>query len=669
MIIKSVHVKNFRCILDESLYCGSLTAMVGPNGVGKSCFLRALELFYAPSPRFGQDDFYNRDISQDIEITVTFTDLEQEAAEMFAPYLDGAGLSVTRVLSLRDGKTSAKFYGSRLQNPEFVMVRQAGSARDVTRRYNELRQENEYADLPAATSQPAALEAMHHWELAHGDRCTRQRDEGQFFGFTEVGHGYLGRFTRLVTIPAVRDAAEDASEGRGRPITEILDLVVRATLASHEEITKLKHEAQKQYDDVMAEGAAKELDGLENQLTETLQTYVPDAAVDLQWITEGGVEISMPKADVRLVEHGYPTAVARTGHGLQRAFILTMLQHLTAIQSWPAGSESTEKSEATEAETETPVRSATYTMPSLVLAIEEPELYQHPSRQRHLANILLKLASGIVPGVAKITQVLYSTHSPLFVGIDRFNQVRVLRKVANVPEKPQITKVVEVGGDEMARALWEACDRRDRNGKPVPEFTWDTLRGRLQPIMTPWMAEGFFADVVVLVEGEDDRASVLGAALARNYDFESLGVAVIPAGGKSSLDRPCLIFQRFGIPTYVIWDSDRNKGNAKPRENHILLRVVGAPPCDWPCGVSDKYACFETKLEDTVRREIGLQKFDYMLEELQGKFGYTSKEDAIKNPYVFGELLRQARSEGATSPTLDAIIDSIVKLKGWDLVL
>lgn len=658
MIIKSVHVKNFRCILDASLNCDLLTAMVGSNGVGKSCFLRALDVFYAPSPRFAQEDFYNSDVNQDIEITVTFTKLETEAAEKFAPYLDGKELAVTRVLSLRDGRPSSKFYGSRLQNPEFILVREPASAREVTRKYNEIRQRPECGDLPMANSQAAALEAMRQWEFAHPDRCTRQRDEGQFFGFTEVGQGYLGRFTRLLTIPAVRDAAEDAAEGRGRPITEILDLVVRATLASHEEIRKLKEEAQKQYDEVMAKGTAKELDGLEIQLTATLRTYVPDAAVELQWVTEGGVEISMPKADVKLVEHGYPTAVARTGHGLQRAFILTMLQHLTAVQAEPPrseeGSQPTDKQQA---------ESPAYVMPSLVLAIEEPELYQHPSRQRHLANILLKLASGTVPGVAKTTQILYSTHSPLFVSIDRFNQVRVLRKVANGSDMPQITKVTQVNGNEVAKALWEACEGKDRNGNPVPAFTWDTLRPRLQAIMTPWMAEGFFADVVALVEGEDDRAAVLGAALAKGYDLESQGIAVIPAGGKSSLDRPCLIFQRFKIPTYAIWDSDRERRAADARENRILLRIVGGAVSDWPCGVYESFACFENRLEDTIRSEISGERFDSLVGELQGEFGYSNKEDALKNPYLFQALLERAHSQGVAALSLDQVVDAVVNLK------
>jgi predicted ATP-dependent endonuclease of OLD family len=53
--------------------------------------------------------------------------------------------------------------------------------------------------------------------------------------------------------------------------------------------------------------------------------------------------------------------------------------------------------------------------------------------------------------------------------------------------------------------------------------------------MTPWTNEGFFANVVVLVEGEDDRAAILGMAKAMGYEFESMDIAVIPCMGKKNL--------------------------------------------------------------------------------------------------------------------------------------
>ena len=70
--------------------------------------------------------------------------------------------------------------------------------------------------------------------------------------------------------------------------------------------------------------------------------------------------------------------------------------------------------------------------------------------------------------------------------------------------------------ESVANELWDASDRQGEM------FTADTLKPRLQSIMTPWMGEGFFADVVVLVEGEDDRAAILGFARSKECDFDGL---------------------------------------------------------------------------------------------------------------------------------------------------
>ena len=61
--------------------------------------------------------------------------------------------------------------------------------------------------------------------------------------------------------------------------------------------------------------------------------------------------------------------------------------------------------------------------------------------------------------------------------------------------------------------------------------------------MTPWMNEGFFADMVVLVEGEADRVAILAVAQSRQQDLEAMGVCVIPCMGKNNMDRPTLVFR------------------------------------------------------------------------------------------------------------------------------
>lgn len=664
MIIKRVHIKNFRCILDEKLGCEPLTALVGPNGAGKSTFLRALELFYSLNPKVTVDDFYNRDTSQAIEIAVTFSDLGPEPTKRFAPYLDKGSLTVTRVISLDDGKLTVKLHGSRLQNADFKPVREAANKTEANRLYKELQQRAEYAELRAAASADAALAALEGWEEKHPESCSWQRDQGQFFGFKEVGQGYLGEFTHLILVPAVRDAAEESAEGKGSAITQLMDLVVRSTLAASEELKKFTADAKKGYEEVMAgEATKRQLIELERALSATLKTYVPTAGVKIEWVTEGGVTVSLPRADVRLLEDAYASPVDRTGHGLQRAFILAMLQHLASVRTTPtAPADQATEGDGPKAKAATAAADGATprVLPNLIIAIEEPELYQHPSRQRHLANVVLKLSNGSIPGVATRTQVIYATHSPLFVGIDRFDQTRLVRKVGNGDGNPRIARVTRTDMDTVAEALWKACDRKDRNGKDVPKFTGDSLRPRLQCLMTPWMSESFFADVVVLVEGEGDRAAILGAGLAQGHDFESMGIAVIPCGGKASIDRPALIFRDLRIPTYLVWDGDENDKNGI-RANHILQRIVGVDPVDYPGKLEATFACFQTKLEKKLRQEM-VPHYGTELESCKQEFGYTKREHAEKNPRVLAEVIGRAAAKGKTSPSLEAIVGHILTM-------
>jgi len=649
MLIDSIRVKNFRSIADETLSCEQLTVLVSANGSGKSSFLRAFELFYDAAPKVSWDDFYNGETSEEIVVAITFKNLSDEAKNKFAIYLQNDKLTVERVITWEEGKTTAKYHGASLQNPEFNSIREAQKASDKKLAYEALRKKHEYSNLPAWSNQNAAIDNIRAWEESHPNNCVRQRDDGQFFGFKEVAQGYLGRYTRFLLIPAVREASSDASEGRGSVLTEFMDLVVRSTLANKEAVLKLQEETQTKYEEILDPSKLTELNELKTQLTRTLKTYVPDASVDLIWRQLEQITIPLPKADAKLVEDGYSSAVALTGHGLQRAFILTMLQHLALAQ---ASSETHIKEGNTTQELKTDQK-----LPNLILAIEEPELYQHPNRQRHLAKIFLQLASGKTPGVAESTQILYSTHSPLFVGLDRIEQIRLLRKVISEPEKPKVTKIISTTLDRVAKEIWKA------NGEVGEEYTGKSLLPRLHTIMTPWTSEGFFAEIAVLVEGEDDRAAILGTASAMGYDLESLGISVIPCGGKTCLDRPAVIFRQLGIRIYVIWDGDKGDKEAKPQDNHRLLRLMGKAAVDWPSEVDDSFACFENKLEATLNAELGQEFFLSCLCSCQMEFDIPEKNHAMKNPSVISNIMQTAKENGKNSKTLEEIVNRIRALR------
>ena len=654
MFIEQIQVKHYRSIVNETLPCDSLTALVGRNGSGKSSFLSALALFYEPSATVAAEDFYNEDITQNIEIAITFGNLAPEARMLFDPYIDQETLTVVRVFSLADGKKSGTYYGMRLHNPDFEAVRSAGSARDALSSYAVLKNRDEFSSLPTARSAEAVKQAMDAWETNNPDKCERMRDQGQFFGFRQVAQGYLGRFTQFISIPAVRDAQSDATEGRGSSVTQIMDLVVRSVLANRQSVVQFRHNTREQYSNIMDPTNLTELNDLETRLSETLQSFVPDASVVLNWSQLPEIDIPMPQAQVKLLEDDYEAKVERTGHGLQRAYILTMLQHLVAARKEDSSTVSDDSVEE-EGEGEQTLVSQ---LPNLVLAIEEPELYQHPSRQRHLATVLLKLATGGIAGVAESTQVLYATHSPLFVGLDRFDQIRVLQKTSLEEGKPKVTRLKRADMDAVAAELGYATNSESR------EYDAESLAPRLQAIMTPWMGEGFFADVVVLVEGEDDRAAILGVAASKGYDFDSMGITVIPCSGKLNLDRPLVIFRQLGIPAYVVWDGDSDSSQPTPESNRHLLHLLGQPEEDWPNFVGISSACFKERLEKTLEDEIGQETFNQLLVDEQQRLSIAKKAHALKNPVVIQRIIEAASSQGKPCPTLEGIVDNIISLKG-----
>lgn len=646
MRIRSLHVTNFRSIKDAELAFSALTALVGKNGSGKSTFLSALELFYEPSSTVAPADFYSEDPDTDIEIALTYDALTAEEKEFFSKYVEGDSLTVVRVFTYSSGKSSSTLHGMPLQNPDFASARALPRATDVRARYNELRQTSDYSELPSVSSAPNAREEMAKWEAAHPETCERIPDDGQFFGYPGVGRGHLGRYTQFIRVPAVRDADDDATERRGSAITELMNLLVRNALANHPELAELQEQVVAKFAEIMSDDELPQLRRLQDDLTATLTSFVPDAAVALQWDKVPELTFTDPQAEVRLDEDGYRASVGRSGHGLQRAFIFTLLQHLSIAQR-----ATTEADGSDEAADQQESASHSSGKPTLVLAVEEPELYQHPSRQRHLASVLLDLTES----AGSETQVIYTTHSPLFVGLDRFDQIRVLRKARGMQEAPKVSRI-------RATTLEAVASRLAHSSGEASSYTAESLRPRLQAVMTPTVNEGFFADVAVLVEGESDKAAILGTARSMNYDLDANGIAVIPCGGKTNIARPFAVFHNLQIPTYVMWDGDKGDNDAKPDVNRLLLRTLAKEETDWPKYVDVDSACFERTLEHTLKDEIGLEVFNQVRGRALQHFDLKAKH-AKKNAFILQRVVEESALQGEESETMKSIVEHIMTLK------
>ena len=623
MMLKSIRIENYRSIRDVTLHCDHLTALVGANGSGKSSILRAIDLFFTEKLTLTEEDYYDRRTENTIRITATFKDLSDSAKTQFEAYIQNGELTVIRILEWDSHKRNIPYYGIKTQNPDFAPI--YGKRKGARQIYEDLLQKEDYADFPKWTNHEEVTDHLRKWEADNPDRLKEAPDDGGFF---TRDRGFPDKFVRLLYVEPVRDAAEDAQE-RNSALAQLMDVAVRSSLMANKNIRKFTKGAQSKYNKLMLSSGQKELNELGKSMTRTIRQFVPGAEVDLSW-RQTELDIGLPAAKINLDEDGFPSAVGRAGHGLQRVFIMSILQHLSEAQ---AGMEAD-----------------TAELPVLLLVIDEPELFQHPNRQRHMSQVLLSLASGGISRASSRTQVIYSTHSPHFVGIDRLDQIRLVRKAGNGSE-PKTTGISCSNIDVIASYLAAIPKHRRETG--------DELARRLQIIMTPVINEGFFADAVILVEGESDRAALVAVADGMGCSLERGGVSVIPCGGKGSLSRPAAVFAHFDIPLYVVLDADRGKKGE--RLNSVILSVIGEPPGDPPQPVNDVFACLDNDMDDTIMRDLD-SKFSGYRTRVADYLGMDDEDEVLKKPYFVSHLIKTAMREGCRFRTLEDVVQKAITL-------
>ncbi len=394
-----------------------------------------------------------------------------------------------------------------------------------------------------------------------------------------------------------------------------------------------------------------ELGALAGTLTADLRGLYQDAEVSLSWREIGEMPVPLPMADVFLKDDGFGGPVDRQGHGLQRAFIFTLLQHL-ARTAVPDSKEVAAEGEALDGEG---VPADAAQAPTLILAIEEPELYQHPTKQRHFAEVLRGLSSGTLPGVQGHTQVIFGSHSPMFISMGKADEIRLTRRSPCADSELKQCSLQALDLEIIAQKLERGWD------KPAGTYNAQTLMPRLH-ILGPELAEGFFANGVILVEGRSDKAALTATARILGVNFEAASIAILSAEGKSNLDRPYVIFRELGIPTFILWDCDQHLPEARrtPTTDLALSKLVkpddqfdAAPTSDM---ISDCYAHFEKTLEHKLKDELSPEVHSACLAAACEPFGVHPNNDTQKIPEVVYQTLMLAKEQGRESDMLKDLV-------------
>jgi predicted ATPase len=173
-----------------------------------------------------------------------------------------------------------------------------------------------------------------------------------------------------------------------------------------------------------------------------------------------------------------------------------------------------------------------------VLLVEEPELYLSPHAQRHLYRLLRTLAQAG-------NQILYSTHAPVFLSVDRLEELALVRHTPS--EGTSLFQPEPLAEAETFRALSE----------------FDSDR-----------AELFLARCAVLVEGRTEKLIFPLVFEALGVDADKEGILVLECGGKGNMPLFARVCNACNVPYVVVHDRDAPHGQRPVESERVVNRQI-----------------------------------------------------------------------------------------------
>ncbi|MBL8543217.1 MAG: ATP-dependent endonuclease [Hyphomonadaceae bacterium] len=641
MRLGRVTVTNFRAIKEASLDLDDVTVLLGENNAGKSSFIAALDLFFASSPRVKLTDFHSANTSAEIGVTIEFVHLTPAERELFSANLVDDSLTVTRHFHFEAGRENYGYSVDKMVYPGFDACRAEEGKTQKKKLYDELPPE---LGLPQISRADEIEPAFEVWEAANSSKLVRKR-VGGFRGFKNVASGQIKKNTDFVLVTAVKDAGAEIGQSKTSPVKQLIDAVARQTIQNSAPFRQFVSEASEKLSALTSPDAVPGLIKINEHLTSILARYYKDSTITATWDAVNDLPVHLPAAEIAVTDHGFTTSIEGVGHGLQRAIVLTVLQYLAEHGAADEKQQSFEEPQS-----------------DIIIAIEEPELYQHPTKQRLFKKVFRDLCRSFNESNGIRIQILYTTHSPLLFDFPDFSKLRMIRR-----EPGGGTPAVTVG-----RSSLKAVSRRLAQANGLHEklaFSESALLARLH-VFGSEVAEGFFGRCVVLIEGPSDRAIIEAYYGSLGRDPLDEGIVFASLEGKTKLDRPAVVFSELGIPCFMVFDSDKKHADnveasrAKIRLNRQLQKICGveeASIVDWPVGVSPNFCSWETTIEEYLKAQVGEEMFGRAIEKAKSNFA-VDRDDCLKTPAVASSCLVLWRESGAEFPELAALVSAVDRL-------
>ena len=264
----------------------------------------------------------------------------------------------------------------------------------------------------------------------------------------------------------------------------------------------------------------------------------------------GFADPANPFSSLRLIysEEGREIPGAELGLGIQSALVVGLFEALRQMGN-PVGS----------------------------VIVEEPEMYLHPQAQRYFFRLLSEIADS------GDCQVVYSTHSPIFADVGRFEAIRLFSREAKA-----FTRCNYVDQEEDLKYLTE---RREAQKIAV---AFDASRNEM-----------LFARKALLVEGPGDRLASRIVAEKLGLDLDAEDLAVVDCGSKAAIPFVARTAKALGVHFVVMHDLDlyAEVGDeaqiVKIRKENGRQEIVNSDILD-AVGDKDSIFTFDSSLEGVL---------------------------------------------------------------------
>lgn len=469
MKIARVHIENYRSIKSLDFSPNGYCALIGENNAGKSNVLKAINLVLGetwPTDRtFSEEDFNEYNTSNDIVIQVYFSETIEEWRNNCKCEIAGIELS-------------AKAYKRR------VKTKPAGT---ITTNYVCIDKRGKPCRYPATAYESGKKYEGQFLEL----KVSKDLREQVPFIYVDVLRDYnrqdpsnrwsiLRRFfndinTSLATDKTTVDV--DTAEGKKKLTRkQAFELKIKEAYSylQTDQFTEIENKIR--YNSLEQMG----IDPNEGDVTIRFDTYDSmNVFKNLQLYVD---------------QMGISTTADMVGAGLQSAIVIAIFRTYEEIKKEGA-----------------------------IFAIEEPEVFLHPQKQRYFSSILAKLA--------KDNQVFITTHSTTFIRLYEPENVCLIRR-----NSAEGTTARLCAKDEIISSEKEALKIENH---------FDNQRNEM-----------FFAKGIILVEGATEKFVFPCIGRLCKTDLDRFGISVIECGGKGNLITFAKVASAFGIPYVVVADDD-----------------------------------------------------------------------------------------------------------------